>query len=99
MTDYRIGIPIALETARTMGSITQNIKGLLDQLDRDVRVSLQEWTSDAKDEYERSKIKWDAAANQMPVSLGQAQVALGQIIDDYLRTERFGVNIWQAING
>jgi WXG100 family type VII secretion target len=99
LTDYAIGIPVALETARTMGSITQNIKGMLDELDRNVRSSLQDWTSDAKDAYEASKLKWDAAAAQMPTSLAAAQTALGQIIDDYLRTEKYGMNIWQAING
>jgi WXG100 family type VII secretion target len=95
-TDYRTGIPVALETARTMGHITTNIKDMLDELDRNVRSSLQDWTSDARNAYEASKLEWDAAAAQMPTSLAAAQTALGQIIDDFLRTEKYGMNIWSG---
>lgn len=99
MTGFRIGIPVALETARTMGHITQNVREMLDQLDADVRGGLPDWTSEARNEYEASKLRWDAAAARMPESLGRAQMALGQIIDDDLSTEKYGTSIWQATSG
>jgi len=46
-----------------------------------------EWTSDARDSYNISKAKWDAAAAQMVVQAGNAENALTQINDAYANAE------------
>jgi WXG100 family type VII secretion target len=79
-----------------MASITKNIISLLENLHNEVSSSLASWESGARDEYNRAKQEWDAAAAQMPQSLGRAEQALAEISNGYLSVEHFGANRWMS---
>jgi WXG100 family type VII secretion target len=77
-----------------MESITKQIQQTLADLDDESKQRLAEWTTDARDAYNRAKAKWDAAAADMQRQALAAQVALGQIGDSYRGGESTGLQIW-----
>jgi uncharacterized protein YukE len=64
-----------------MAALTQHIQCMLSELDSQVRGSLPEWASEAREAYEAGKTKWDAAAAKLPEALGRVDVALAEISD------------------
>jgi WXG100 family type VII secretion target len=91
---YTFNFSLAEGTCSDMSTITSNIQNMLTDLEQEVQGSLQEWTSDARDAYNVSKAKWDAAAAKMPEALGRAQNALTEISSGYSQVERAGGNMW-----
>ena len=77
-----------------MATATKNIISMLENLHNEVSTSLANWESGARDQYNQAKTEWDAAAAQMPQSLGQAESALSEISSGYLQVEHWGANRW-----
>ncbi|WP_433261127.1 WXG100 family type VII secretion target [Actinosynnema sp. CS-041913] len=96
MAQYQFNFSLADATRDNMAAITNNIRTMLDELHSNVTGSLQEWTSDARDAYNVSKQKWDAAAARMPYSLQRAEVTLNEISNGYLKVEHTGTQMWDG---
>jgi WXG100 family type VII secretion target len=79
-----------------MAGVTRSIQNQLVELDSQVRGSLQEWTSDAREAYNVSKATWDAAAAKLPEALSRAEHALGEITSSYNQAEKAGANMWSG---
>ncbi|MDT7726520.1 MAG: hypothetical protein QOI21_3096 [Actinomycetota bacterium] len=94
MATYKFNFQQADVVRDDMAAITKNIQNMLTDLDSQVRGSLQEWTSDARESYDASKLKWDAAAAKMPEALGRAEMALAEISNGYLQVEHTGAGMW-----
>jgi uncharacterized protein YukE len=76
---YTFNFSLAEGTCSDMASITSSIHAMLTDLEQEVQGSLPEWTTEARDAYNVSKAKWDAAAAKMPEALGRVQLALAEI--------------------
>lgn len=94
MPQYQFNFAMADATRDNMAAITRNLQTMLQDLDTQVRSSLQEWTSDARLAYDQSKAKWDAAAARMPEALVRAETTLQEISGGYLRAEHTGTQMW-----
>jgi len=77
-----------------MATITKSIISMLENLHSEVSTSLASWESGAREQYNQAKAEWDAAAAQMPQSLGQAETALSEISNGYLQVEHYGAGRW-----
>ncbi|WP_405746022.1 WXG100 family type VII secretion target [Streptomyces sp. NBC_01525] len=78
-----------------MNAISRRIQQTLATLDEEARVNLGEWSSSARETYELTKKKWDAAAADMVAKSQQATVMLGTINEHYSGGERQGVSLWE----
>lgn len=96
MANYQFSFPLADATRDNMANITIRIQEMLKQLDENVRGSIQEWTSDAREAYNVSKAKWDGAAARMPYCLQRAEVTLNEISQGYLKVEHTGTDMWNG---
>ena len=96
MTQYDFSFSAADATRDQMAAITLRMQAMLQELDNNVKGSLQQWTSAARDQYNISQAKWNAAANEMPKCLNRAELALNEISNGYLRVEHTGVNMWSG---
>ncbi len=62
-----------------MGSVTCEIKSVLEELESTVEPRLDGWTGAARAEYLEAKRAWEAAAGRMPGCLERAREAFGEI--------------------
>jgi uncharacterized protein YukE len=70
---------LAEGTCGDMSAITADVQRMLVDLEDGVGGDLAEWTPEARDAYNASKAKWEAAAAKMPEALSRAQAALAEI--------------------
>lgn len=91
---YTFDFTMADSVRDHMATTTKNIISMLENLHNEVSTSLANWESGAREEYNRAKADWDAAAAQMPQSLGQAELALSEISGGYLAVEHWGAGRW-----
>jgi uncharacterized protein YukE len=81
--------------AAEMMDANVRIKAELDRLHSDLQASLRLWqTPTSKAQYESRKARWDAAANQMPVSLEIASTTLQSITQRMNTTENLITDSW-----
>jgi WXG100 family type VII secretion target len=95
MTSYQVSLEQMAFVEGEMRATTDRLKVTLTDLDDAAKQHLAEWSSDARDAYNQAKAKWDAAAGQMVVELGQASGAVGQIGEYYTSGEKYGVSLWE----
>jgi len=95
MTSYQVSLEQMAFVEGEMRSITTKIQSTLSDLDDAAKQHLAEWSSDARDAYNLAKAKWDAAADQMAVQLGQATTAVGNIGEYYTSGEKYGTSLWE----
>lgn len=93
---YTFDFTMADSVRDHMATTTKNIISMLENLHNEVSTSLASWESGAREEYNRAKTEWDAAAARMPQSLGQAELALSEISGGYLQVEHWGANRWMG---
>lgn len=94
MTQYQFNFGAADQTRDQMATITKRIQTMLEELHSNVQGSLQNWESSAREQYNVSKQKWDAAAAEMPKCLNRAEVSLQEISNGYLKVEHTGAGMW-----
>ncbi|XVS67701.1 WXG100 family type VII secretion target [Actinosynnema sp. CA-299493] len=92
MTDYTFDQRIADQARDQMAETTRRLTKELEDMHLQVVQTLQEWSGDAKQQYQVAKSQWDQAAARMPASLFTAESALEQITQGYVRVEHAGVN-------
>lgn len=94
MTTYTVNMALVSTIAEEMGATAGVIRSMLEELDSSSRLSLANWTSDARDSYNHAKAVWDQKAADMAVQAAKAQNALGEINGTYRNAEVQGVNLW-----
>jgi len=85
---YTVDFARANSVLAQIESIDKQITSMLTSLEQDSQRNLAEWQSDARQVYQETKARWDASAARMPQLLGQARVALNEIITNYQRAEK-----------
>lgn len=81
--------------AAEMMDANSRVKSELDQLHSDLQASLSAWQSpSSKQQYEARKMRWDNAANAMPVSLQVASNTLQNITNRMNNTEKSIADSW-----
>jgi WXG100 family type VII secretion target len=92
---YAIDPAAAYATCERLDSITKAMHDELASMGADVGRLLRDWTGSDADAYAAAKEKWEQAANvDMPNSLASARAALDKIVENYVRTEKYGTKIW-----
>ncbi|GLY23758.1 WXG100 family type VII secretion target [Micromonospora sp. NBRC 101691] len=99
MSDYRFDFNQADATLYDMNRINGQISGSLDDMERNVERSIEQWSGDARSAYHVAKVEWRAAAQQMTVYLEQARQTLLAISDNYGTTEQRHTKIWNDVRG
>ncbi|WKU05733.1 WXG100 family type VII secretion target [Micromonospora sp. HUAS LYJ1] len=99
MSNYRFDFNQADATLHDMNQINGRISNALDEMERQVERSLQDWTGDARSAYYAAKAEWRGAAGQMTVHLEQARQTLLRISDNYGTTEQRHAKIWNDVRG
>ncbi|SCF40092.1 WXG100 family type VII secretion target [Micromonospora matsumotoense] len=99
MSNYRFDFNQADATLYDMGRINGRISDALDEMERNVESSLQDWSGDAQTTYRDAKIEWRRAATAMTVHLDQARNTLLAISDNYGTTEQRHTRIWNDVRG
>lgn len=94
MSDYRFNFDQADATLDTMYAINGRVRQGLDDLQRRVESSLQDWTGDAQTAYWQAKTEWNNQAAKMPVQLEAGRQTLLTISDNYGTTEERARRIW-----
>ncbi|MEW2443172.1 WXG100 family type VII secretion target [Micromonospora marina] len=94
MTLYTVSFTRVQEILGQMEAAGRRIDAMLDGLEQQSQRSLAEWQSTARDEYQRSKQRWDQSASQMRVQLTQASRALSEIMELYQATDRQNARQW-----
>lgn len=92
--EYTFDFNMADSVRDHMATATKSIISMLETLHNEVSTSLASWESGAREQYNQAKTEWDAAAAQMPQSLGQAEQALSEISSGYLQVEHYGAGRW-----
>lgn len=95
MSSFSIDFNAATATVESMASINSQIKGGLSELEANCNASLATWEGSAQEAYHHAKTVWNNAADQMTVSLGQAQSALNEIIAAYTDGEVKSAGLWR----
>ncbi|WBB71948.1 WXG100 family type VII secretion target [Micromonospora sp. WMMD1128] len=99
MSNYRFDFNQADATLYDMNQINGRISSALDEMERNVERSLQEWTGDARSAYYVAKAEWRNAAGAMTVHLERARQTLLTISDNYGTTEQRHSKIWNDVRG
>ncbi|MFI5735655.1 WXG100 family type VII secretion target [Kribbella sp. NPDC051587] len=94
MATYSFNPTKADRTRDVMGIVTKQLMDELETMNTNVLKVMQDWTGDARMQYDIAKQQWDQAAQRMPASLNAAEVALRDITNGYLQIEHSGVNAW-----
>jgi uncharacterized protein YukE len=74
-----VAIVVAQQVCDDMAVVTANIRGFLDDLDSRLRLAMHDWTSEAREEYDAARTRWNAAAALMPVAVRRARDTLEQV--------------------
>jgi uncharacterized protein YukE len=91
---FSINPASAFNTQEQLRSVTNNIRGGLDELQaRSDQFGLANDGS-FRDAYTACKQKWNSAASQMPITLNKAQVALGNITTNIQSTDQRHAAQW-----
>ncbi|WBB80454.1 WXG100 family type VII secretion target [Micromonospora sp. WMMD882] len=99
MSNYRFDFNQADATLHDMHQINGRIASALDEMERNVERSLQDWTGDAQTTYYAAKAEWRGAAGAMSVYLEQARQTLLAISENYGTTEQRHTKIWNDVRG
>jgi WXG100 family type VII secretion target len=75
---------------------TRDIRTMLDDLVSQLSV-LHDWEGRSKDTYTTAKMKWDAAADQMGMILQRAHVTVGDMSNNYNRTDARLAGGWESL--
>jgi WXG100 family type VII secretion target len=67
---------------------TQEVRALLDDLERTSQATLASWEGDAQRAYYTAKAEWDSAANAMASMLATRATALSTINNNYQEQDR-----------
>lgn len=94
MSDYTFNFAQGQATAEDLNRVTNNLNEDLANLESSVAKTIANWKSDAQEQYQQHKAKWDAAAVQMNEALVAAEQALGNIADNYQQTEQNAIKMW-----
>lgn len=89
MSGYTYALSFAEMSAaiESAGALAQKIQSTLEAMDAETRSRLSSWTGDAQSSYTVAYAKCKTAADQMPVTLGQARSTLSQIQQGYSSAE------------
>jgi WXG100 family type VII secretion target len=85
---YTVDFARAEAVLSQLDSIDRQIRTMLTTLEEDSQRNLAEWVGEARAAYAECKARWDASAARMPQLLGQAQIALREIMTGYRSAER-----------
>jgi ESAT-6 family protein len=96
MSDYRFDFNMADATLDTMQTINGRVRQGLDDMQRRVESTLQDWTGDAQTAYWQAKTEWNRQADQMPGQLETGRQTLLNISDNYGTTEQRAAQIWRV---
>ncbi|MGX4655170.1 WXG100 family type VII secretion target [Micromonospora sp. SCSIO 07396] len=99
MSNYRFDFNQADATLYDMNRVNGRISGALDEMERNVERSIEEWSGDARSAYHVAKAEWRSAADEMTVQLEQARRTLLAISDNYGTTEQRHTKIWNQVRG
>jgi uncharacterized protein YukE len=94
MAEYSMNYASSLGVADEIRGITGNIKTLLAQVEEDVLKHNQDWTDEARNQFDISRAKWNKAAENMALLLGKSEAALQEMIQATQRGERDGASLW-----
>lgn len=94
MSSYSFNFNLAGQTVDHMSRVNQQINTALGELETYAGQHMAEWTGAAKEQYEVSKQRWNAAADQMAVCLANASQSLFNISDAYGTAEQRQAQIW-----
>jgi WXG100 family type VII secretion target len=72
------------------------LQSTLDDLEHDLEAKLAEWDGAARQEYQRAKAEWRAAANHMATVVSNLGGAIGDGHQNYSGAERSGVQTWSG---
>jgi WXG100 family type VII secretion target len=72
------------------------LQNTLDDLERDLESKLAQWDGAARQEYQRAKAQWRAAANDMAMVLQNLGGVIGTGHENFTGAERSGVSIWNG---
>jgi early secretory antigenic target protein ESAT-6 len=92
------GIRVNFQTILTAQSDVANAVSTIDQQLNDLRQFLApmigEWDGQASGDYQVLQKRWDTAAADLNVVLGETRTLLDQIHQRYVMTERSNANAW-----
>ncbi|WP_405060772.1 WXG100 family type VII secretion target [Kribbella sp. NBC_01505] len=94
MATYSFNPTMADSTRDVMAIVTRQLLAELETMNANVLKVMQDWSGDARMQYDGAKQQWDQAAQRMPASLNAAEVALKELTNGYLQIEHTGVNAW-----
>lgn len=78
-----------------MASQTAAIEGILSNLDMELGRLRESWVGDDMDVYTQVQNRWNQAMSNLKTMLDRHSLALGDISDQYRRTEQNGAMRWQ----
>jgi WXG100 family type VII secretion target len=95
MATYTVNHEVVAGVIENMAAVNGHVNELIANLNGSTERSLGEWTSTAREAYNKNRGQWNAAAAQMNDHLARAQGALGSIRENYLSAERQGSAMWE----
>ncbi|MEU1755721.1 WXG100 family type VII secretion target [Micromonospora matsumotoense] len=99
MSNFRFDFNQADATLYDMNQVNGQISGALDEMERNVERSIEDWTGEARATYHVAKVEWRNAALAMSAHLEQARKTLLLISDNYGTTEQRHAKIWNEVRG
>ncbi len=83
------------QAAQDLLAAVRDIDGRINQLEDELRPLQSDWTGRAKDQYDISKQRWDAAICEMLQLLGRTSTSVTQSNADYLAADQRGASSFQ----
>ncbi|BCY13394.1 WXG100 family type VII secretion target [Actinoplanes sp. L3-i22] len=94
MSSYKFNFTVADNTLDHMDTVNNNLKQALEELERNSRAHLQEWTGDAQTAYAHAEAEWRAGLQTMSQALQSGRVSLYNISEGYGGAEQRASQIW-----
>jgi WXG100 family type VII secretion target len=89
-----VSFPVMEQGAQDLVRVHATLTSTLEQLQRQLAQTLQDWSSDAQAAYAHCKSQWENDANDMASSLAAFGAFVDNARDHYLNTEAKNTGIW-----
>jgi 6 kDa early secretory antigenic target len=90
MPDLRVEHAALDQAAQDLSTAVRAIDGRMNDLENELRNLQNDWTGQAKGQYEISKQRWNTAIYEMLTVLGQTSTSVTQSNADYIAADQRG---------